>query len=189
MANPFEQAVAAPFVVLDTETTGLGSDAEIVSIGIVDSDGTVLVDSLIKPQQPIPADATRIHGITDADVAEAPTWPEIRDKVMAAIEGKTLVIYNAGYDTRILTAVDKRHSFEGTDWSVRAACAMEWYAEVFGDWNDYRQSFRWQKLTNAMQQQGLPVVDAHHALGDAQMTLALISKLIPSHYKDAAHDQ
>ena len=41
------------FVVLDTETTGLDSRAEIVEISIIDKHGNTLFDSLIKPKNPI----------------------------------------------------------------------------------------------------------------------------------------
>jgi DNA polymerase-3 subunit epsilon len=56
-------------------------------------------------------------------------------------------------------------------------CAMLAYSEFYGEWNDYRQSWKWHKLTNAMYQQRLPVKDAHGALGDCRMTLALLNKM------------
>jgi len=49
--------------------------------------------------------------------------------------------------------------------------------QLSGDWNDYRMSYAWQKLTLACQQQAIPVVGAHGAVGDCQMTLALIRKM------------
>jgi len=60
---------------LDTETTGLKDYDQIVEICLLDNDGAVLIDSLVKPTVKIPLDATRIHGITDAMVSSAPTWP------------------------------------------------------------------------------------------------------------------
>ncbi|MCA9860760.1 MAG: 3'-5' exonuclease, partial [Thermomicrobiales bacterium] len=64
-------------VYLDTETTGLGSSARICDIAIVAQDGTVLFDSLINPGEPIPAVATKVHGINDDMVADAPTWEDV----------------------------------------------------------------------------------------------------------------
>ena len=58
-------------VFLDTETTGLNDLAEIVEISILDDDGLVLLDTLVRPRRPIPADAIRIHGIRNEMVAEA----------------------------------------------------------------------------------------------------------------------
>jgi len=47
------------FVILDTETTGLYDDDEIVSIAIINSDGQTLLNQLVKPVRPIPADAPK----------------------------------------------------------------------------------------------------------------------------------
>ena len=41
-------------VYLDTETTGLGRDDEIVEIALLDHDGTALADLRVKPRKPIP---------------------------------------------------------------------------------------------------------------------------------------
>lgn len=49
---------------IDTETTGLGDDAEIVEICIIDSHGFILLNTLVKPTKPIPDEAIAIHGIT-----------------------------------------------------------------------------------------------------------------------------
>ena len=70
------------YLVLDTETTGI-HQAEIVQIAVVDSADNVLLDTLVKPVSRIPYDATRIHGITDSMVAEAPGWGEITEQVEA----------------------------------------------------------------------------------------------------------
>ncbi|MFF1793657.1 3'-5' exonuclease [Kitasatospora sp. NPDC058263] len=59
-------------VVLDLETTGLGDDARIVEIGVVTTDRRVLLDSLVNPGIPMPEEATRHNGITDAMLADRP---------------------------------------------------------------------------------------------------------------------
>ena len=45
---------------MDTETTGLDEQSEIVEISLIDSDGTVLLDTLVKPLERIPAGATEV---------------------------------------------------------------------------------------------------------------------------------
>lgn len=87
-------------VVLDTETTGVHAEARIVEIGVQTLSGEVLVDTLIDPGEPIPAEATAIHGNTDAMVAEAgaPSFGEVVDRLAAALTGKRVVIYNRGFD-------------------------------------------------------------------------------------------
>jgi len=49
----------------------------------------------INPEMPIPPKSTAIHGITDADVADAPTFREIAKKLVAFLEGTDLAGYNA----------------------------------------------------------------------------------------------
>jgi hypothetical protein len=51
---------------LGTETTGIDGDAEVIEIAIIDIRGYVLLDTLIRPQGDIPAEATAIHGINAA---------------------------------------------------------------------------------------------------------------------------
>jgi DNA polymerase III epsilon subunit-like protein len=178
----FEDMVKADnFVILDTETTGLSYPAEIVSIGILSKNGETLLDTLVKPKNPIPADATRIHGITNADVANASSWASVRTQVAELIRGRDLIIYNADYDISMLYSTDRVAGIEAADWSAipnTVYCAMYWYADLWGEWDDYHGNNRWQRLTTAIRQQGLSVADAHHALGDCKMTLALIRKLI-----------
>jgi DNA polymerase-3 subunit epsilon len=53
------------YVILDTETTGLESNAEIIEIAIINIDEHILFNSLIKPENPVPADAFDVHGISN----------------------------------------------------------------------------------------------------------------------------
>jgi DNA polymerase III subunit epsilon len=50
---------------------------EIVELAIIDLDGKVLFDSLIKHKQPIPEVVTSIHGMTNEDVKNAPTREQV----------------------------------------------------------------------------------------------------------------
>jgi DNA polymerase-3 subunit epsilon len=176
-AQGARQALEGHCVILDTETTGLNRDRddEPVQIAVIDWDGNVLLDTLVKPSFPIPADSTRIHGITDEMVKDAPTFADIQDKFIEAIRGKHVVIYNADYDRGILSNVAK-----GDLLRIHAgvvSCAMNRYAQFYGDWNDYHGSYRWQSLINACGQQGIEVTGEHSALGDCKLTLALMRKM------------
>jgi DNA polymerase-3 subunit epsilon len=164
-------------LILDTETTGL-HDGEIVQIALINSRGAVMLDTLVKPVMPIPPGATAIHGITDAMVADAPGWGEVSELLKSIIAGREVVIYNAGYDRKMMHQSAEKAGTPKIDWKELANfhCAMERYAEFWGDWNSYHQSYRWQKLTDACDQQGIPEPEApaHSALGDCLRTLALI---------------
>jgi len=64
-------------LVLDTETTGLGDHAEIIEIGIINGSGETVMNTLVKPNTAVPATATAIHGITDDDLLNAPSFTEV----------------------------------------------------------------------------------------------------------------
>lgn len=168
------------WVVMDTETTGLDDQAQAVQIGILSPSGDVLIDRLIKPTIPIPPEASQIHGIYDRHVATAQTIVEMEPELRGYLEGQIVVVYNAPYDARILIQSFRPHYPERLwHWStnINYADIMEPYTNYWGEWSDYHGCYKWQRLTAACAQQGVEIEDAHSAIGDCRMTLALIRKL------------
>lgn len=178
MTNFNEVVELGDFIVLDTETTGL-HDGEICQIAIVDALGNVLLDTYVKPVLGIPADATRIHGITNEMVANAPGFPDVVGEIHKLVFARSVLVYNAVYDRKMLHKSAEHAGINKIDWKTFSNwfCVMEAYAKFYGDWNDYHQSYRWQSLTNACHQQDILVLDAHSALGDCLMTLTLVNKV------------
>ncbi|RMN18591.1 hypothetical protein ALQ63_02890 [Serratia plymuthica] len=163
-------------LILDTETTGLGDDAEIVEITIIDTTGKVLLDTLVKPSKPIPAEASAIHGITDAMVMGAPEWKVIFPQVDALISGRTVVAYNSAYDVRLLDQTIDIHDVlpEIKNGFPKFQCAMLAYAEFYGQKSE-RGGYKWQRLTTAAKQQGVVIEGApHRALSDCLTTLGIV---------------
>lgn len=157
-------------VYLDTETTGLGERDEIVEIALLSHDGSVLLNTLIKPTIPIPPDAMRLHGITEAMVADARGFVQVWPEAAAIIANRPLVIYNAQYDLRMLRQSARAHRL-AIDLPGNSFCAMEMYAAFYGDWDDYRRSYRWHKLGNAAKQCGIQLPkNLHRATADAEIT-------------------
>ncbi|HDL7798385.1 TPA: 3'-5' exonuclease [Yersinia enterocolitica] len=165
------------YLILDTETTGLGDDAEIIEISIIDCTGKILLDTLVKPLKTIPAAATAIHGITNEMVADAPTWRDIHYQFMVLTNDRTLLIYNALFDSRLIfqTVAASNCQFSGKKYIFDAECVMESYAEYYGQWGQKRNKFKWQRLSNAAEQQGVVIDGApHRALADCKTTLGVI---------------
>lgn len=170
------------YLILDTETTGL-ANAEIVQIAIINDQGAVLLDTLVKPVKPIPADATRVHGITNDHVASAPGWAEVAPLVEKLLDDQHLIIYNAAFDTAAMRSASVH---AGTEWCFNPAsvsCAMEAFAEHHGDWNEYHQSYKWKPLSFAARSAGVEVEAAHSALGDCKMTLS-VCRYLANAWKD-----
>lgn len=97
------------FAVLDFETTGTSSDKdEIIQAGIVviDEAGKVLrtFSSLVKPEKPIPEWISRLTGIDDALVADAPGIDEALPQIVPLLEDAVLVAHNVGFDAAFLQA-------------------------------------------------------------------------------------
>lgn len=102
-----------PFVVFDVETTGLvhtRPDADestpldrVVELAAIRFDAgevTARVHARLNPGRPIPAEATAIHGIGDADVQEAPAFSEVWPQIVALYDSPfvSTVAYNAEFD-------------------------------------------------------------------------------------------
>lgn len=164
------------WLVLDTETTGLKRPCEIIDIAVVDHTGEVLLDTLVRPYRPISQFITGLTGIDNEMVADAPTWPDVKEKIQKIIKGRVVLTYNAVFDRHMMHCSDDMWELPKTDYHADSTwfCVMEAYAELHGEWNEYHGSYRWQKLTDAIRQQGLDVGEAHRALGDTLMTWQLI---------------
>jgi DNA polymerase III epsilon subunit-like protein len=103
MSNAFE---GLRFAVIDVEGNGQ-QPPEIVEIAVQPIDGLRVAPEptvwLVKPDRPIAPIVTRkVHGIRDADVADAPTWPEIASDVAATLAGRIPVAHNARVEYDVL---------------------------------------------------------------------------------------
>lgn len=155
------------YVILDTETTGLGDKDVIVQIGIIDLDGNVLLDSLVKPtkKRRIPSEATAIHGINMDMLENQPTFKDLHKEFFKIIKSKTVLIYNAEYDARLISQTADQDSVKLIN--IEALCLMKAYAIFIGDWSDYHQDYTYQKLP----------AGNHSAIGDCKATLKVLREM------------
>ncbi|MBA2667601.1 MAG: hypothetical protein H0U69_11260 [Trueperaceae bacterium] len=157
------------FVVLDTETTGLGYDDEIVEIAVVGPDGETLLETLVRPRSGhVPAMVSRVHGLTMRDLQGAPTWAEVYDEVLALTSGRRVVAWNAPFDERMVrqsarlwSLPERLKGFE---------CAMQAYAFCRGG------RFGRAKLERAAAALGLlgGAPQRHRSCADARLTLDVL---------------
>ena len=88
-----------PLVFFDLETTGINIVTDrIVEISYlkVNIDGSEVSKTMrVNPERPIPEEATRVHGISDADVADCPTFKQIARSLANEIEGCDLAGFNS----------------------------------------------------------------------------------------------
>ncbi len=92
------------FVVVDVEGNGQ-QPPDMVELAAVPVVGGVIgepMNWLVKPDAPIKHFATRIHGLTNKDVADCPLFEDITGNVLAALNADALVAHNAHVDLGVL---------------------------------------------------------------------------------------
>jgi len=175
IANAREEAVLwakgllarKDWVILDTETTGLMSNDQVVQVGILAPDGAVLLDTLVQATCEMSSKAFMVHGISAKMLASAQGFAEVLPKIREIAGNKYLVIFNGEYDTRMLVQSARAAGLPAEDAYFMWIDAMMPYAKFVGEWNDYYGNFRWQRLPGG----------DHSAIGDCKATLELIKRM------------
>ena len=165
------------FVAFDTETTGLSvQDDTIVQLGAVRILNGRLVggetfDTFVHPGRPIPPASTKIHRVTDADVAGAPDVATAGRAFHHFARDAVLVAHNAPFDIGLL----RKHAGEmGVDWTHPVLDTVLLSAVVFGTNEDHSLDALCDRLSIT-----IPAELRHTALGDAQATGQALVTLLP----------
>ena len=139
---------------LDTETTGLTTQDQIIEIAIVDQIGKVLLNTLVNPGRvPINPHAEAAHGITASLLRGAPSLADLWPQIRSILSGNRVVIYNAKFDRRFFP--------DNLACAGLVECAMQAFVAVRG--------VKSARLAEAAAHVGhVWVGDAHRALADTQ---------------------
>lgn len=168
-----------PIVAIDTETTGREPAVDrIVEVGcVVWRQGRVVSRQswLVNPGCPIPKQAFDVHGISDEDVRDKPTFSEIVDDLMSALEGAVPLAYNAEFDRAFLMAELERGSArtearppayrKGTEWLDPLVWARELHKMEKG-----------RSLGEVCERLGIEIGQAHRAADDAEAALRVLTR-------------
>lgn len=96
------------YIILDTETTGLEvkQGHKVIEIGAVLLNDRKKSEehfhTYLNPSRLIDEEATKVHGITNQDLEDKPSFDEIAEEFIQFIDGSTLVIHNAPFDIGFL---------------------------------------------------------------------------------------
>lgn len=172
---PWDDAL---FVSIDTETTGLSPwldrVVELGAFGLQRRVEVCAISCVVQPEMPIPATASRVHGITDEMVAGAPKWAE-SEAVMSALDwmfkADVLVAAHVDFDLGMIRAELWRSGFapgglEHRPW-VDALALAKWHLGVPRFTKGYG-------LPEAAAALGVRVDDAHRALTDAKTAMRVL---------------
>lgn len=160
-----------PISVVDLETTGLSASGDrIVEIAIVrkepGQEPLLVLDTLVNPGRRV--SATEIHGITDDDVRDAPSFVDIAPTVTYILSGSIFASYNVYFDAKFVDAELVRAGIQPFPPHV---CLM--YLRPLLDIGP-RCS-----LNDACRQAGVPHVGAHMAADDAMASASLWMGYLP----------
>ena len=170
-----EQPVAsAEFLVVDTETNGLGGDAcEMTEVGAVLVGGGELHDrwsSLVRCNRPLGRGIQRFTGITQEMMADAPGLEAVLPPLEELLRGRVLVAHNAPFDRRVL-----RRAFEliGLDWpNPPVLCTAALARKLL----PLQRKRGLGVLADAL---GIEVQTAHRALADAETCARVLCAMFP----------
>jgi DNA polymerase III subunit epsilon len=177
--------------VLDTETTGLANDDQICQIAIVSNDGQPLLNELVRPTIAISAQASAIHGITNEQVATAPSFDQLLIPILKAINNRDVVIYNEEFDLRMIRQSLRPYGVQlAFPTSDRRGCriflnggsihcAMQQFSAWVGEWNAYHGGYRWQRLPGG----------DHSAIGDCLATVLVVCNMAASYQPESIGDE
>ncbi len=164
------------FAIIDIETTG-GSPRtdKITEIGVVIHDGREIRETfqtLIYPERSIPAFITRITGISDEMVADAPRFYEVARKLVELTEDTVFVAHNARFDYGFFVEEFRRLGFTFTR---KTLCTVQMSRKAFPGLPSY-------SLKNLVRHFDIPLVKHHRALDDAMAAARIFERVLCSDY-------
>ena len=164
------------FVVFDTETTGMNPSRgdEIISIGaVVVARGRIVAgevfETLVDPGVPVSAASTKVHGLTDSDLAQQPRIAEALAAFARFTEDAVLVAHNASFDVEFLR---QKEAATGVALRQPVLCTLVLSAIL----HPVQASH---SLDTLLGRYGIRRSGRHTALGDAAMTAELFLRLLP----------
>lgn len=160
------------YAIIDVETTGAAAKyGKLTEIAIILHDGiavTQTFSTLINPECNIPYNITRLTGITNEMVADAPKFYEAAKKIIELTAGKIFVAHNAMFDYSFVKEEFKRL---GYDFKRKTICTVKLGRKLLPGHRSY-------SLGNICADLEIQITDRHRAIGDALATAKLFEILI-----------
>jgi DNA polymerase III epsilon subunit family exonuclease len=171
MLDENEFLMSQGFVFVDVETTGLHASTDrVIEIGILKvKNGKVVgkYSSLINPEMPIPEDSTKVCGIGDTDVADAPTFAQVADQIVRFFETGVVVAHNADFDYAFLQTELNRIGQSFTKPTLDTIALSKFFYPTQGS----------HRLDAISKKHKIRILSRHRALDDARALHKFLEKL------------
>lgn len=178
----FEELNKMDYVILDTETTGFGNEDEVIELGILDKNGNVLYDNLLKPLDGHvnSEEAQNVNQISNKELQAARSIDMDWEAIKLAIGGRPIVTYNMAFDRRMMIQTAQMHGIPKEEseaiWK-NAKCIMQSYVT-------YKDYFKPVKLQVATEEYGIEYEQVHRAVDDCFMAKQLIEAVTDEVFKE-----
>ena len=167
-----EETFEDTFVVFDLETTGLSAIKDkIIEIGAVKIQGGKIIErysTFVNPKRPIPFEITKLTGIQDAMVLDAPIIEKVLPEFLEFIQGAILVAHNAGFDVGFLAQNCRYQEIEKDFLSIDT---LQMAQILLPTLTRYRLNLVAKTLN-------IPLLNHHRAVDDAETTAEIFIRFI-----------
>lgn len=171
--SPRGQNLDDTYVVFDIETTGLSKEKEMITeIGAVKvADGKIIdrFSTFVNPQRPISAEITKLTGITDDMVKDAPTIENVLPEFLKFCEDTVLVAHNASFDTGFIRIAAERAGLGELHHTI--VDTLELARALLPELNKH-------KLDIVCEYLGVTLNGHHRAVNDAEATAEVFIKFL-----------
>lgn len=160
------------YAIIDVETTGGSAfNEKLTEISIFQFDGKQITgqfSTLINPERAIPFMITRLTGITDEMVRDAPKFYEVAREIIEMTEGRVFVAHNANFDYNFIRQEYKRL---GYSYNRKTLCTVKLSRKLIPGHRSY-------SLGNLCNDLGIIIQNRHRAAGDAEATVKVLERLL-----------
>ncbi len=164
-----------PLVFLDIETTGASAfDSAITEIGALRVENGKIVktfNQLVNPGQHVPAFITKMTGISDDMLWDAPLFQGVADDLEMFLDGAIFVAHNVNFDYSFIKAAYQR---VGIKFNMDRMCTVQLSRRLYPDQPRHN-------LDTIIQRHGFIVKDRHRALDDAKVLWEFYQKSVEEH--------
>jgi DNA polymerase-3 subunit epsilon len=173
------QLLDAPLAIVDLETTGAHAGWDrVTEIALIEVDGGEISgewSTLVNPETAIPPAIQALTGISDAMVADAPTFGDLARELHARLGGRVVVAHNARFDYGFL-----RREFEraGIRYEARTLCTVKLSRRLYPGHARHN-------LDSLIERHGLHCRARHRALGDADALWQFLRTAAAEHGAEA----